>query len=65
VELGQRLLPLERVGIYARRAGLLSLHGPHDAIPARIAGVEEIILVNPSRDGRLPPLIAAAAELGA
>ena len=34
------------------------------AIPARIAGVGEIILVTPSRDGRLHPLIAAAAELG-
>jgi len=34
------------------------------AIPARIAGVGEIILVSPSRDGKLSPLIAAAAELG-
>ena len=34
------------------------------AIPARIAGVGEICLVTPSRDGRLHPLIAAAAELG-
>jgi histidinol dehydrogenase len=33
------------------------------AIPARIAGVGEIILVTPSADGRLQPLIAAATEL--
>ena len=33
------------------------------AIPARIAGVEEIILVTPARDGQLNPLIAAAAEI--
>jgi histidinol dehydrogenase len=33
------------------------------AIPARIAGVEEIILVSPARDGKLNPLIAAAAEV--
>jgi histidinol dehydrogenase len=31
------------------------------AIPARIAGVEEIILVTPARGGLLNPLIAAAA----
>jgi len=65
VELGQRLLPLERVGIYAP-GGLASYPSTvlMTAIPARIAGVQEIILVSPSRDGRLGPLIAAAAELG-
>jgi histidinol dehydrogenase len=65
VELGQRILPLERVGIYAP-GGLASYPSTvlMTAIPARIAGVEEIILVSPSRDGRLQPLIAAAAELG-
>jgi histidinol dehydrogenase len=65
VELGQRILPLERVGIYA--PGGLACYPSTvlmTAIPARIAGVGEIILVTPSRDGRLHPLIAAAAELG-
>jgi histidinol dehydrogenase len=33
------------------------------AIPARLAGVEEIFLVSPARDGKLHPLIAAAAEV--
>jgi histidinol dehydrogenase len=33
------------------------------AIPARIAGVKEIILVTPAKDGLLNPLIAAAAEV--
>jgi len=33
------------------------------AIPARLAGVEELFLVNPSRDGKISPLIAAAAKL--
>jgi histidinol dehydrogenase len=64
VELGQRILPLERVGIYA--PGGLACYPSTvlmTAIPARIAGVGEIILVTPSRDGRLHPLIAAAAEL--
>ncbi len=65
VELGQRILPLARVGIYA--PGGLACYPSTvlmTAIPARIAGVGEIILVTPSRDGRLHPLIAAAAELG-
>jgi histidinol dehydrogenase len=64
VELGQRILPLARVGIYA--PGGLACYPSTvlmTAIPARIAGVGEIILVTPSRDGRLNPLIAAAAEL--
>jgi histidinol dehydrogenase len=64
VELGQIVLPLQRVGIYAPGgkafypSTLLMA-----AIPARIAGVEEIIVVSPSKDGRLNPLIAAAAEV--
>ncbi len=65
VELGQRILPLARVGIYA--PGGLACYPSTvlmTAIPARIAGVSEIILVTPSRDGRLHPLIAAAAEMG-
>jgi histidinol dehydrogenase len=65
VELGQRILPLERVGVYA--PGGLACYPSTvlmTAIPARIAGVDEIILVTPSRDGRLHPLIAAAAEMG-
>ena len=64
IELGQRVLPLRRVGIYAPGgkafypSTLLMA-----AIPARIAGVKEIILVSPARDGKLNPLIAAAAEV--
>ena len=64
VELGQRILPLQRVGIYAPGgkafypSTLLMA-----AIPACIAGVEEIILVSPAKDGKLNPLIAAAAEV--
>ena len=64
VVLGQRVLPLSRVGVYA--PGGLACYASTvlmAAIPARIAGVGEIILVTPSRDGRLQPLIAAAAEL--
>jgi len=64
VELGQIVLPLRRVGIYAP-GGKASYPSTllMAAIPARIAGVEEIILVSPSKDGQLNPLIAAAAEI--
>jgi len=64
IKMGQIILPLRRVGIYAPGgkafypSTLLMA-----AIPARIAGVEEIILVSPARDGKLNPLIAAAAEV--
>ena len=64
IKMGQIILPLRRVGIYAPGgkafypSTLLMA-----AIPARIAGVEEIILVSPARNGRLNPLIATAAEM--
>ena len=64
VELGQRILPLQRAGIYAPGgkafypSTLLMA-----AIPARIAGVQEIILASPVKDGQLNPLIAAAADV--
>jgi histidinol dehydrogenase len=64
VELGQFVVPLERVGIYA--PGGLACYPSTvlmTAIPARIAGVAEIILTTPCRDGELAPLIAAAAEI--
>lgn len=65
VELGQMITPLARVGIYA--PGGKACYPSTvlmTAIPARIAGVGEIVMASPSWDGRLHPLIAAAAELG-
>jgi len=63
--LGQLLRPLERVGVYtpAGRApypsSLLM-----SAVPARVAGVSEIIAcAPPNRDGTISPLILAAAEI--
>lgn len=65
VTMGQRILPLERIGIYAP-GGKAAYPSTilMAAIPARIAGVKEIILVTPSRNGQFNPLIAAAAEAG-
>lgn len=64
IELGQCILPLRRVGIYAP-GGKAAYPSTilMAAIPARIAGVEEIILVSPAREGKFNPLIAAAAEV--
>lgn len=65
IELGQRVLPLARIGIYAPggRAAYPSTV-LMAAIPARIAGVEEIVLATPSKDGKINPFIAAAAVIG-
>jgi histidinol dehydrogenase len=64
VELGQRISPLEKVGIYAP-GGLAAYPSTvlMAAIPATIAGVKEILLVTPVKGGVLNPLIAAAARL--
>ncbi|HNV56095.1 MAG TPA: histidinol dehydrogenase [Smithellaceae bacterium] len=62
-ELGQRILPLARVGVYA--PGGKAFYPSTilmAAIPARLAGVKEVLLASPVKDGRLSPLIAAAAE---
>lgn len=62
--LGQRVLPLKSVGIYVPggRAQYPS-SVLMNAIPARVAGVEEIIMVTPpAKDGRLHPNIAAAVQ---
>ncbi len=65
IKLGQRVLPLERVGIYAP-GGLAAYPSTvlMAAIPAKIAGVAEILLVSPAKQGHLNPLVAAAAQLG-
>lgn len=65
VVLGQKILPLERVGIYvpggtaAYPSSVLM-----NAVPAQIAGVKEIIMVTPpGRDGTVNPAILAAARI--
>jgi histidinol dehydrogenase len=64
VEIGQRVRPLDKVGIYAP-GGLAAYPSTvlMAAIPAKIAGVKEILLVSPVKGGALNPLIAAAARL--
>ncbi len=64
IELGQILRPLERVGIYAP-GGLATYPSTvlMAAVPAGIAGVGEIILVTPARNGYINPLMLVAARL--
>jgi histidinol dehydrogenase len=65
VELGQVIRPLDRVGIYVP-GGLASYPSTvlMAAVPARIAGVEEIILTTPAKGEHVNPLIIAAANAG-
>jgi len=62
--LGQKVTPLDRVGIYvpggkaAYPSSVLM-----NAIPAKVAGVKEVIMVFPTPDGARNPLVLAAAYL--
>ncbi|MDB9734187.1 histidinol dehydrogenase [Porticoccaceae bacterium] len=62
--LGQQITPLERVGIYVP-GGKASYPSSvlMNAIPARVAGVDEIIMVVPAPDGDLSPVVLAAAAI--
>jgi histidinol dehydrogenase len=61
---GQRITPLDRVGLYvpggkaAYPSSLLM-----NAIPARVAGVAQLVMVVPTPDGVANPLVLAAAHL--
>jgi len=64
-EFGQRVTPLDRVGIYVpggRAAYPSSVL--MNAIPAQVAGVAEILMVVPTPGGVRNPLVLAAAHLG-
>ena len=63
--LGQLVRPLSRVGLYVPGG---SAAYPStvlmNAIPARMAGVEELVVCTPvGRDGAIPPAVLAAASL--
>jgi len=63
--LGQEIRPLERVGVYipGGRAAYPSTV-LMTALPARVAGVSQIVLVTPPRaDGGIEPVVLAAARL--
>ncbi|MDO4897484.1 MAG: histidinol dehydrogenase [Moraxella sp.] len=62
--LGQKVTPLDRVGIYVP-GGLASYPSSvlMNAIPAKVAGVGHITMVVPAPHGELNPLVLAAAHL--
>ncbi len=65
VVLGQRVIPLEKVGLYVP-GGTAAYPSTvlMDAIPAQIAGVSEIVMVTPpSKEGSVNPYILAAAHV--
>ncbi|MGJ4927170.1 histidinol dehydrogenase [Bradyrhizobium sp. HKCCYLS2038] len=65
VELGWRWSAIESAGLYvpggtaAYPSSVLM-----NAIPAKVAGVGRLVMVVPAPDGRLNPLVLAAAQLG-
>ena len=65
VELGWRWSAIESVGLYvpggtaAYPSSVLM-----NAVPAGVAGVARVVMVVPSPDGKLNPLVLAAAQLG-
>jgi histidinol dehydrogenase len=64
VELGHRWTAIEAVGLYvpggtaAYPSSVLM-----NAVPAKVAGVPRLVMVVPAPDGKLPPLVLAAAKL--
>ena len=62
--LGQRVLPLDTVGIYvpggkaAYPSSVLM-----NAVPAKVAGVEQLIMCSPATGGALSPYILVAADI--
>ena len=62
--LGQQITPLERVGIYVP-GGKASYPSSvlMNAIPASVAGVEEIVMVVPAPNGELNKVVLAAAAI--
>jgi histidinol dehydrogenase len=64
VELGQRWTAVEAAGLYVP-GGTASYPSSvlMNALPARVAGVPRVVMVVPSPDGVLNPLVLAAARL--
>ncbi len=64
VRLGQRVHPLEKVGLYVP-SGTAALPSSvlMSAVPAKIAGCREIVMVTPARAGVVAPQILAAAKI--
>ena len=65
IVMGQKVIPVDRAGLYVP-GGTASYPSTvlMDVIPAKIAGVKEVILTTPpGRDGKINPAILAAASI--
>lgn len=65
VVLAQKMLPLERVGLYVP-GGTAAYPSTvlMDAVPAKLAGCREVVIVTPpDKNGRVSPAILAAAKI--
>lgn len=62
--LGQQITPLDRVGVYVP-GGKASYPSSvlMNIIPAKVAGVDDIVMVVPAPDGELSPIVLAAAAI--
>ena len=65
IVMGQKVIPVDRAGLYVP-GGTATYPSTvlMDVIPAKIAGVKEVILTTPPRkDGKISPVILAAAKV--
>lgn len=64
VVLGQKVMPLKRAGIYVP-GGTAAYPSTvlMNIVPAKIAGVDEIVMTSPAKDGKINPIILAAAKI--
>jgi len=63
-ELGQKITPIKRAGLYVP-GGKATYPSSviMSAIPAKVAGVEELIMVSPTPNGEINDMVLAAAKL--
>ncbi len=64
VVIGQKITPIENVGLYVP-GGTASYPSTvlMDAIPAKIAGCSQLVMVTPTKTGKISPDILAAAKV--
>lgn len=65
IVVGQKVIPVDRAGLYVP-GGTAAYPSTvlMDAIPAKIAGVREVVMVTPpTKDGKVNPVILAAAKI--
>lgn len=64
VIVGQKITPLDKVGLYIP-GGTATYPSSvlMNCIPAKIAGVKEIVMVTPAKNGKINPIILVAAKI--